>query len=84
MYINETCIHYCGDEDCAKCDSYGILVGGCAGCRNFEDSVRNCNNCKHYKIEENETIKVSSCESWECNYEPKDKDEEERMSIWAN
>ena len=29
MYINETCEHYCGDEDCAKCDKYGLLTGGC-------------------------------------------------------
>lgn len=50
MYINETCEHYCGDEDCAKCDKYGILTGGCAGCEENKD----------------------------------DKEEEERLSIWAN
>ncbi len=37
MYINETCEHYCGDEDCAKCDKYGILTGGCAGCEENKD-----------------------------------------------
>lgn len=43
MRINETCEHYCGDEDCAKCDFYGILVGGCAGCDIYgkEEQLKN-------------------------------------------
>ena len=91
MYINETCEHYCGDEDCAKCDKYGILTGGCiCAFERFISSIpRLCKNCKHYKISNTKTQLdhvdyINSCERWECEYEPKDNDEEERMSIWAN
>ena len=87
MYINETCEHYCGDEDCAKCDKYGILTGGCiCAFERFISSIpRPCKNCKHYKKGSLlQNLETYGCESWECNYEPKDNDEEERMSIWAN
>lgn len=31
-----TCAHYCGDEDCDRCELYGILVGPvCKGCDQY-------------------------------------------------
>ena len=85
MTLNETCEHYCGDEDCAKCDIYGILIGGCGGCKKYDDSVRDCDSCKHYKKKQQlGNINIWGCSKWECEYEPKDNGEEERMSIWAN
>lgn len=33
--------------------------------------VRNCVNCKHYKHYKED---IFACESWECKYEPRDKE----------
>lgn len=75
MKVYETCIHYCGDEDCAKCDKYGILTGGCAGCNSFSDIVRNCETCTHRRVLSLlPNLDTYGCELWECDYERKDEE----------
>lgn len=34
---------------------------------------RDCANCKHYKLYKDNDL--YACESWECKYEPRDKED---------
>lgn len=76
MIIDNTCEHYCGDEDCAKCGIYGIIVSGCAGCGIYESRRRDwrrCRDCSHYVKKELDNPIVPcyyACDSWECHFEP--------------
>lgn len=44
MKADETCAHYCGDEDCPKCEIYGILVSiRCKGCTERKSLLEEAN-----------------------------------------
>lgn len=39
----------------------------------LETNDRDCANCKHYKLYKDNDL--YACESWECKYEPRDKED---------
>lgn len=42
---------------------------------------RNCENCKHYIKTVRNGMVFASCESWDCEYDPRDDEEKDEKGV---